>query len=78
MSVRYFCKVFKQSIGMTFTDYLNRLRIEKAKNLLANPHKHISEIAFEVGFESLSQFNRSFKRITGETPTRFRKKADMW
>lgn len=72
-SVRYFCKVFKQATGFTFTDYLSRIRIEKAKNLLLNPNKRISEIAFEVGFESLSQFNRSFKRITGETPTEFRK-----
>lgn len=78
ISAHYFCKIFKQSSGMTFTDYLARVRIEKAKNLLANPQKHIGEIGFEVGFESLSQFNRSFKRITGETPTLFRKKAIMW
>lgn len=78
MSVRYFCKVFKQSTGMTFTDYLSRVRIEKAKHLLANPHKRVSEIAFEIGFESLSQFNRSFKRITGETPTVFRQGTKVW
>ena len=78
MSVCNFCKVFKQSSGMTFTDYLTRLRIEKAKNLLANTDKQISEIAFEVGFNSLSQFNRSFKRITGESPSLFRKKANVW
>lgn len=77
MSVRYFCKVFKHSSGMTFTEYLSRVRIEKAKHLLANPHKRISEIAFEIGFESLSQFNRSFKRITGDTPTVFRQRAKI-
>ena len=57
---------------MTFTDYLSRVRVEKAKNLLQNPHLRVSEIAFETGFDSISQFNRSFKRITGLAPTQFR------
>ena len=71
-STRYFCKVFKDATGMTFIEYLNRVRIEKAQHLLRNPNLRVSEIAFEVGFESLSQFNRSFKRITGQTPSTFR------
>jgi AraC-like DNA-binding protein/ligand-binding sensor protein len=71
-STRHFCKVFKRATGMTFTDYLARTRVEKAKQLLQNPHLRVSEIAFETGFESISQFNRSFKRITGESPTQFR------
>ena len=72
-SVRYFCKVFKKSTSMTFIDYLTRLRIEKSKNLLLDPNKRISEIAYEVGFESLTQFNRSFKKLCGQTPTEYRK-----
>ena len=71
-STRHFCKVFKQATGMTFTDYLARTRVEKAKQLLQNPHLRVSEIAFETGFESISQFNRSFKRITGKSPTQFK------
>lgn len=71
-STRHFCKVFKSSTGITFTDYLARMRVEKAKHLLQNPHLRVSEIAFETGFESISQFNRSFKRITGHSPTQFR------
>lgn len=71
-STRHFCKVFKEATGMTFTDYLSRVRVEKAKNLLQNPHLRVSEIAFETGFDSISQFNRSFKRITGLAPTQFR------
>ena len=71
-SVRYFCKVFKNNTGITFVEYLTRLRIEKSKELLMNPHKRISEVAFEVGFESLTQFNRSFKKHAGMTPTEFR------
>lgn len=76
-SVRYFCKVFKKATGFTFTDYLSRVRIEKAKNLLLNPHRRISEVAFEVGFESLSQFNRSFKRLNGKTPTEYRNSKQL-
>ncbi|MDQ8193489.1 PocR ligand-binding domain-containing protein [Coraliomargarita sp. SDUM461004] len=71
-STRHFCKVFKQATGITFTDYLARTRVEKAKHLLQNPHLRVSEIAFETGFDSISQFNRSFKRITGMSPTQFR------
>jgi AraC-like DNA-binding protein/ligand-binding sensor protein len=71
-STRHFCKVFKQATGITFTDYLARTRVEKAKHLLQNPHLRVSEIAFETGFDSISQFNRSFKRITGMSPTQYR------
>jgi len=72
VSTRHFCKVFKASTGMTFTDYLARVRVEQAKLLLGNPHLRVSEIAFEAGFESISQFNRSFKRIAGHSPTQYR------
>ena len=68
-SAFYFCKMFKQATGLTFTDYLARTRIEKVKNLLLNPHKRISEVAYETGFQSLSQFNRVFRRVTGQSPT---------
>lgn len=74
MSAFYFCKTFKHATGLTFTDYLARVRIEKVKNLLLNPHKRISEAAFEAGFQSLSQFNRVFRRVTGEAPTAWREK----
>lgn len=72
VSTFYFCKQFKKHVGMRFTDYLARLRIEHAKQILQNPHTRVSEVAFEVGFNSLPHFNRSFKRITGLTPTEFR------
>lgn len=72
MSAFYFCKTFKKATGLTFTDYLARLRIEKVKNLLLNPHKRVSEAAYEAGFQSLSQFNRVFRKIAGESPSRYR------
>ena len=68
----YFCKVFKKSTGINFTDYLSRVRIEKSKNLLLNPNLRVSEIAFEVGFQSLTHFNRVFKKILGQSPTEYR------
>jgi YesN/AraC family two-component response regulator len=71
-SAFYFCKMFKQATSLTFTDYLARVRVEKVKNLLLNPHKRVSEAAFEAGFQSLSQFNRVFKKIEGRSPSDFR------
>jgi AraC-like DNA-binding protein len=74
MSTFYFCKMFKKVTGINFTDYLSRVRVEKAKNLLLNPNLRISEIAFEVGFQSLTHFNRVFKNIVGQSPSEYREK----
>jgi AraC-like DNA-binding protein len=71
-STFYFCKMFKKATGINFTDYLSRVRIEKAKNLLLNPNLRVSEIAYEVGFQSLTHFNRVFKKIVGQSPTEYR------
>lgn len=72
MSSFYFCKMFRKIAGLNFTDYLSRVRIEKSKNLLLNPNLRISEIAYEVGFQSLTHFNRVFKRVLGQSPTEYR------
>jgi AraC-like DNA-binding protein/ligand-binding sensor protein len=71
-STFYFCKMFKKVTGINFTDYVSRVRIEKSKNLLLNPNLRVSEIAFEVGFQSLTHFNRVFKKILGQSPTEYR------
>lgn len=71
-STFYFCKMFKKVTGINFTDYLSRVRIEKSKNLLLNPNLRVSEIAFEVGFQSLTHFNRVFKKILGQSPSEYR------
>ena len=68
----YFCKMFKKATGLNFTDYVARVRIETAKNLLLNPNLRVSEIAFEAGFQSLTHFNRVFRGIVGESPTEYR------
>ena len=71
-SVFHFCKVFHRSTGLTFTDYVARVRLEDARARLLNPSLRISEIAYDVGFQSLTQFNRTFKRVFGQSPTEFR------
>lgn len=72
MSTFYFCKQFKKATGLSFTEYLSRLRIEKAKAQLLKPNLRVSEVAYEVGFQSLTHFNRVFKKLNGESPTNYR------
>lgn len=68
----HFCKIFKRFTGLTFTEYVNRARVEKAKQLLIKPQSRVTEVAYDVGFQSLSQFNRSFRRVMDQSPTEFR------
>lgn len=70
----HFCKLFKRSTGLTFTKFLSRVRIESSKNLLINPQLRVSEVAYEVGFQSLTHFNRVFQKLLGQSPTEYRLK----
>jgi AraC-like DNA-binding protein len=72
----YFCKLFKQATDMTLTEYVNRRRVEWAKRKLINPNSRVTEVAFDVGFQSVSQFNRSFLKYVGVSPTRFRGRGE--
>ncbi len=72
-STFYFCKLFKRATGLTFTEYLARVRIEKAKTLLLDPNQRVSEVAYEVGFQSLTHFNRVFRGIVRQSPTSYRR-----
>ncbi len=67
-----FCRYFKKTTKLTYTDFVNQYRIQYAKKLLIQD-KNVTEACFESGFESLSYFNRIFKKWTGETPSGFRK-----
>jgi AraC-like DNA-binding protein/ligand-binding sensor protein len=69
-----FCRLFKRATRLTFTQFLTRVRIESCKRLLTNPHLRVSEVAFEVGFQSLTHFNRVFQKILGQSPTEYRRK----
>lgn len=71
-SLFYFCKLFRKVTGLTFTEYVSRTRVEKARNLLLNPNLRVSEIAYAAGFQSLTHFNRVFKKVVGESPTAYR------
>jgi AraC-like DNA-binding protein/ligand-binding sensor protein len=72
VSAFHFCRTFKQTTGLTFGEYLRRVRIEKAKVLLHKNELRISEIAYEVGFQSITHFNRIFRKVVGQSPTEFR------
>lgn len=72
VSLQHFCRVFHHATGETFTDYLARKRVERAKALLANPQMTVGEVGFSTGFGSLTWFDQIFKRHTGQTPRQFR------
>jgi len=72
ISANHLSEKFKQVTGVNFVDYVARTRFENASNLLQNSNLRVREIAFEVGFQSLSQFNRVFKKFSGKSPTEYR------
>jgi AraC-like DNA-binding protein len=67
--------IIKKISGLSFKQYLNKLRLEEAKRLLRETELQISEIAYKVGYGNISHFNRVFKEATGQSPNDFRKKA---
>jgi len=73
LSKSAFCRYFKKITRLTFIEFLNHYRINQAQKLLLLD-KNVTEACFESGFESLSYFNRTFKRVTGENPLSFKKK----
>lgn len=72
LSESHFCRTFKEVVKMTVTEYITRARINWARKELLRPAARISDIAFQVGFQSLSQFNRSFAKVVGSSPSKFR------
>lgn len=71
----YFSQAFSKYTGKCFSDYLKEVRIEKAKELLENTDDKIIDISRQVGFQNPKHFMKSFKEITGITPTKYREKA---
>ena len=72
ISPNHLSEKFKQVTGVNFVEYVAHMRFEKACQLLRDLDLRISEIAFAVGFQSLSQFNRVFKILAGKSPTEYR------
>lgn len=71
-SLFHLCKLFRKSTSLTFTEFVSRTRIEKAKALLLHRNLRVSEIGFAVGFQSLTHFNRMFKKFEMLSPTDYR------
>jgi AraC-like DNA-binding protein len=71
-SANYLSEKFKEAVGMNFVQYVALARYEKAATLLREGSLRVSEIAFAAGFQSLSQFNRVFKKFSGKSPTEYR------
>ncbi len=76
MSNTAFCTAFKQTHRMTFKEYLLNIRIGYACKLLTEGGHNISEVAYDSGFENLSNFNRQFKKIKGITPSQYQEKLN--
>lgn len=72
----YLCKLFKKVTGLSFTEFINQQRLVAAKKLLLNQDMRISEVALEAGFQSITHFNRVFRRYLGCSPSQFRRKSE--
>ena len=75
MSISAFTSKFKESTGLTFIEYRNKIRIDVAKELLEATSLKVISISSEVGFEDLSNFNKTFKKLVGISPGQYRKKS---
>jgi AraC-like DNA-binding protein len=68
VSEGHLSRIFHHATGLTFREYLTQIRLERAKSLLLNSGKSVTEIAYESGFQSLSQFHRVFQKVHGLSP----------
>ena len=75
MSRFHFCRVFKAEVGLSFRQYVTRLRVERVKELLRESRKSVTDVALEVGFFDLSHLYRAFRRSTGRSPCAWRRTA---
>jgi len=76
MSESSFSRFFRRTTGNTFTDFVNRIRVNRACQLLMETERLVTHICYEVGFNNVANFNRLFLEIKGLTPSEFRRQAD--
>jgi len=76
MSVSKFSRFFRRATGNSFTDFVNRIRINKACQLLMNTDQYVTNVCYNVGFNNVANFNRRFLQLKGVTPKEFRQKAE--
>ena len=74
LNENYFCSLFKEHIGESYKDYLRKLKLNHAKNLIVHSSISLTQIAFECGYSSQSNFNRDFKRFFNISPKDMRQK----
>ncbi len=75
MSESRFSRFFRKATGNTFTDFVNRVRVSRACQLLMDTDQQVTHICYEVGFNNVANFNRRFLEIKGMTPTEFRRQS---
>ena len=76
MSLSKFSRFFRKATGNSFTDFISRLRINKACQLLMDTDQYVSNVCYDVGFQNVANFNRRFLQVKGVTPKEFRRQAD--
>jgi AraC-like DNA-binding protein len=76
MSESRFSRFFRRATGNTFTDFVNRVRVNRAAQLLMETSRQVTQICYEVGFNNVANFNRRFLEIKGMTPSEFRREAN--
>ncbi|MCG8498900.1 MAG: AraC family transcriptional regulator, partial [Firmicutes bacterium] len=72
------CRFFKSQMGITIFEYLNQIKVELACNLLRNLDLSILDVSYDSGFNNLSHFNKQFKKVTGQTPSEYRKQLKAY
>ena len=78
MTVPAFCRYFKKHTQKTFTQFVNEFRIVHACKLLSEEQMSVADVCFECGFNNFSHFNRQFKKVTGFSPTQYKKGLASW
>ena len=76
MSESQFSRYFRRATGNTFTDFVNRLRVTRACQLLMETDRYITNVCYDAGFNNVANFNRRFLEIKGMTPKEFRKQGE--
>ena len=76
LSPSHFSRLFKRSTGLSPHQYLLRQRIERARELLADPGRRIADVSYELGFPSQSHFTTVFRTLVGVTPRAFQKRQN--
>jgi AraC-like DNA-binding protein len=76
MSESQFSRFFRRSTGNTFTDFVKRIRVNRACQLLMETDRPVTHICYEVGFNNVANFNRRFLEVKGMTPSEFRRQSD--